>query len=814
MSSGFEERTQFRIYDLGIVGSGPAGLSAAAHAAELGVPHVLLEAEGHVSNTIHKYQKGKHVMAEPQVLPLRSPLTFAAGKREAVLDAWTREAKALGVNLRHGAEVVRIDGQDGMFEIRTRAGDAYICRKVVLAIGLQGNLRKLGIPGEELEGVQYQLDDPDEYVDETIVVVGAGDAAIENALALAERNRVILLNRNEEFARCKEGNLQLVLAAIKEGRIECRYGTSPIRIERAAAAIDAPLALSVKAPAGPEAIECNRIIARLGAAPPRKLVESFGVKFPSDDPASVPQLTDTYESNVKGLYIIGALGGYPLIKQAMNQGYEVVEFARGRRIEPADEPLLARKFAGFSRTMNVSAVLDHIEAHVPLLQGLNRLQLREFMLESELRTPREGEYVFRRNDYTNSFYMVVGGEAMVEQLSGGRTAGWFALGPGQFFGELGLISGRRRANSVKAGRDCVLIEAPRRAMLKLIASVESLRAIVDATFLKRAVRAYLAPMLPDAELDALLAEGVDVRRFGGGEVLFREGDAPDGLYLIRRGSVTISRTIAGREVVLSYLSAGNYVGEMALLSESPRTATVKAAVTTEAVVLDADVFKRVLARNPRWREEMEERFLDRLRSNAAMEAQPDPGNIIAFLMQQGMGEATDVLLIDESLCIRCNNCEKACADVHDGTSRLNREAGPTFAQIHVPTSCRHCEHPHCMKECPPDAIHRSANGEVYVDDTCIGCGNCERNCPYGVIQMAAADPDRRRPSLWSWLMLGLGPEPGMEPRVKSPDMPKKAVKCDMCKDVRGGAACVRACPTGAAVRVSPEQFLNYAGPAA
>ncbi len=52
---------------------------------------------------------------------------------------------------------------------------------------------------------------------------------------------------------------------------------------------------------------------------------------------------------MKGLYIIGALGGYPLIKQAMNQGYEVVEFALGRDVAPADEPLLQKKFANFSR---------------------------------------------------------------------------------------------------------------------------------------------------------------------------------------------------------------------------------------------------------------------------------------------------------------------------------------------------------------------------------------------------------------------------------------------------------------------------------
>ena len=806
----FAERTEFRWLKLCIIGSGPAGLSAAAHAAELGVSHVLLEAAPNLSNTIHKYQKGKHVMAEPQVLPLRSSVPFAAGKREAVLQAWDEGVRKLKVNVRHGCEVTAIKGEDGAFEVHTSTGERFMCRKVVLAIGLQGNLRKLGVAGEDLPGVQYQLDDPDEYNDETIVVVGAGDAAIENALALAGRNRVVLINRNEEFARCKEGNLSLVLAAIKDGRIECRYGTSASKVEAGTTA--GTLNFQVKTPSGPDTIECNRIIARLGATPPRKLVEGFGVKFPSAEATAIPALSETYESNVKGLYIIGALGGYPLIKQAMNQGYEVVEFALGRSIAPADEPLLAKRFASLAHMMSVSQVLDHIQQNVPLLAGVNRLQLREFMLESNLVAPLPDEVIFERNDYTNSFYMIVSGAVQVEVLKDGRRAGWFQLGAGEFFGELGLISGRRRSNSVKAGIDCVLIEAPRRAMLKLIASVEAVRKRVDEAFLKRAVRAYLAPMLPEEELDALLAVGVKARTYGGGEVLFKEGDPPDGLYLIRRGSVMISRVIAGREVVLSYLSAGNYVGEMALLSESPRTATVKAAVTTEAVILDADVFKRVLARNPKWREDMEQRFLERLRVNAAMEAQPDPGNVIAFLLQQGVGEATDVLLIDESLCVRCNNCEKACADVHDGTSRLDREAGPTFAQIHVPTSCRHCEHPHCMKECPPDAIHRSANGEVFVEDTCIGCGNCERNCPYGVIQLAAVDPKRKPPSLLSWLAFGIGPEPGMEPKPRSKDVPKKAVKCDMCKDVRGGAACVRACPTGAAIRVSPEQFLNYAGP--
>ena len=155
----------------------------------------------------------------------------------------------------------------------------------------------------------------------------------------------------------------------------------------------------------------------------------------------------------------------------------------------------------------------------------------------------------------------------------------------------------------------------------------------------------------------------------------------------------------------------------------------------------------------------------RRQTNALIESKKDSISSVvdlyseqaAFLVAQGLGEATDVLLIDEALCVGCDNCEKACADSHEGLSRLDREAGKTFAHLHVPTSCRHCEHPHCMADCPPNAIHRGPDGEVFINDTCIGCGNCQRNCPYGVIRMDKVPP--KKPSLLSWLFLGNGPGP-------------------------------------------------------
>ncbi len=59
----------------------------------------------------------------------------------------------------------------------------------------------------------------------------------------------------------------------------------------------------------------------------------------------------------KGLYIVGALGGYPLIKQAMNQGYEVIEYILGGKVEPADEPLLKAKFVAMPGFRSVDEAL-------------------------------------------------------------------------------------------------------------------------------------------------------------------------------------------------------------------------------------------------------------------------------------------------------------------------------------------------------------------------------------------------------------------------------------------------------------------------
>ncbi|MDP1871891.1 MAG: cyclic nucleotide-binding domain-containing protein [Gallionella sp.] len=786
-----------------IVGSGPGGLSAAARAAEHGISHLLLEAAPQLANTIHHFQKGKSVMAEPSVLPLRSSISFGAGIREHILNTWHNELGGLGVNFRVSSAVTAITGEAGAFEITLASGVSVSAEFVVLAIGVQGNIRKLAVPGEDLPGVQYHLDDPEAFRDETIVVVGGGDAGVENALALSAQNRVILINRQEEFSNCKEANFDQLMVAISQGKIETRVSTLTERIE-ASNTGNFKLSYLAQTPEGHEQIECHRVIARLGAKPPRQLVESFGVAFPNSDSTSVPQLTEQYESNLPGLYIVGALAGYPLIKQAMNQGYEVIEYILGNPVEPADEALLKQKFSGVPDIHSVSEGIALLRINQPLLAPLTTLQLREFMLDSSVRIPSRGEIIFSRNDYSNSFFSILEGRVAVQTEDQNGNEAVFALGAGNFFGEMGLLSGRRRSGTVVASENCILVETPRRSMLKLLYSAAGVQRKLDEVSLKRAVSGCLDTSLPESEL-SYLVQGAQPRRYAVGDVLFSEGDKADGLYMIRRGSVTVSRIVAGKEVVLAYVSAGNYVGEMALMSSQPRSATVRAASPTEVVLLESVRVAEVLGRNTSMRRKVDSRYLEQVRSDEHA-LSSESSELINFLMGQGVGEATDVLLIDYARCIRCNNCETSCADAHDGTSRLDREAGSTFAQIHVPTSCRHCEHPHCMKDCPPDAIHRSVNGEVFISDNCIGCGNCQTNCPYGVIQMAIKQDYQKR-SIWQ-VMLGLNPA-AKPAAADAPELPKIAVKCDMCKDIIGGPVCVRACPTGAAFRVSPENFMEY-----
>ncbi len=831
------------VYRIAIVGSGPAGLSAASRAAQLGLSHVLLEKTDHLSDTIFKYQKGKHVMATPSQLVLRSDLDFAAGKREAVLDTWDLQTEANKVTVRRQAEVRKIEGtgpaidgsimkivtrgRDGSSATKERQrhappyrltlsdGSTIMAESVVLAIGTQGNPNLMRVPGGDMAHVQYQLDDPAEYNDEHIFVIGGGDAGIENALGLAadvaQGNIVSLVNRGAEFSTAKDANVKALLAARDSGRITIFTETTPSAVEPGIIVLDTR--------DGEVRPRCDRIIARMGSAPPRSFVEECGIEFSSGDRLAFPKLSPRFETTAPGIYVIGALAGYPLIKHCMNQGHDVVEFINGNTaLKPADEPILEAKFAGLPGRRSVDEWLELLRANVSILNGMSPLQMREFMLDSTARAYKSGETIFEKNEPGSSLFAIATGSVLVD-LGGGATV---PIEQGSIFGEVGLISGRRRGATIRAGEDAICVEISRTAALKLQSQVPAAKRAITRISIERQLLQMFGSGLTKGDV-AEVVEGAEVKPIKAGEPVIVEGDEGCDIYVVRTGSMIVEKKIGGKPVFLSYLPAGSFVGEMALIGGGRRTATVRGAIKSEVIRLPGETFKALMTRRPALLEKVRRDMAARQDVNAFIEAKKDSfsgvvdmySSVASFLIEQGVGEATDVLLIDENLCVGCDNCEKACADSHEGLSRLDREAGRTYAHLHVPTSCRHCEHPHCMADCPPNAIHRGPDGEVFINDTCIGCGNCQRNCPYGVIRMDAKPP--KKPSLLNWLLFGAGPGPGEPPKKWSyanadpaVEKAKKAIKCDMCSGIEGGPACVRACPTGAAIRVAPEEFLTVA----
>jgi Fe-S-cluster-containing hydrogenase component 2 len=161
-------------------------------------------------------------------------------------------------------------------------------------------------------------------------------------------------------------------------------------------------------------------------------------------------------------------------------------------------------------------------------------------------------------------------------------------------------------------------------------------------------------------------------------------------------------------------------------------------------------------------------------------------------LAQGLMEAQSLLVLDLERCTRCDACVRACADAHDGVTRLIRE-GLRFDKYLVATSCRQCRDPLCMVGCPVGSIRRRNSLEVVIENWCIGCGLCAKNCPYGNINMHP------------FTMLQDDP---MSPGWQMAVVKQKATSCDLCTE-HAEPSCVYACPHDAAHRVEPNEFFQW-----
>ncbi|MDQ1471275.1 MAG: hypothetical protein QOJ99_2755, partial [Bryobacterales bacterium] len=361
------------------------------------------------------------------------------------------------------------------------------------------------------------------------------------------------------------------------------------------------------------------------------------------------------------------------------------------------------------------------------------------------------------------------------------------LGQGDIFGEMTCMSLYPRSATVRARTDCVMLEMLRN-VLDVIQRNKTLRAEIEKNYRKRALEDHLrtVPLFSSLSSDFIeqMAHKVELIRYSKGEVLCRQGEPARNFYLVRIGFVKMVEEHAGGELVLAYQGKGGYFGEIGLIVRGTYAFTVTALDSVEVVRIGSEDFEEMMQRFPEiafsLRRIASERELHNKRHSAAVSAIS-----LEKFLNQGLMEANSLLVIDLEKCTRCDQCVKACSDAHEGVTRLVRE-GLRFDKYLVPTSCRHCRDPLCMIGCPVGSIRRRNSLETVIEDWCVGCGLCARNCPYGNITMHDM------------------PDQGAQKAVVTN---RKATACDLCADLPE-PSCVYACPHDAAKRVDPNQFFR------
>ncbi|MFN7942612.1 MAG: NAD(P)-binding domain-containing protein [Thermoanaerobaculia bacterium] len=266
------------IEDAVIVGAGPAGLAAALRARERGLRALVVDQGEGLGGTILHFPSRKMVLTRPVSLPGGGSLMREEYSKEEVLAVLGAEIARHELRVRYGEKLEAIERAAGELRVRT-GGGTYRARQVVLALGRRGTPRKLGVPGEELGKVMYQLRDAESYRGQRILVVGGGDSAIEAAIGLARQagNRVTLSYRKRAFYRIKQKNQKAIESLVARGRVRAVFESEVESI--------APEAVVLRRGGQRERLENDYVFVMIGGDPPFDLLRRLGLRFGGETPA-------------------------------------------------------------------------------------------------------------------------------------------------------------------------------------------------------------------------------------------------------------------------------------------------------------------------------------------------------------------------------------------------------------------------------------------------------------------------------------------------------------------------------------------------
>ena len=466
---------------------------------------------------------------------------------------------------------------------------------------------------------------------------------------------------------------------------------------------------------------------------------------------------------------------------------------------------------------------------------------------ARLLTYAPGEVIMSQGDWGgNTFYFSVDGELHVfvaDESGEKKKVG--AVEQGSLFGEMSILAGVPRNATIVAsseGGEVTILEMVRPA-LRLLRSLKKFAEKVDATYRLHGLGNAIATIQEETDdvLAAIelvaLGNLAQFMVYGKHHLLVEEGKPIDKLFLIRNGWVrrvrgvpiyqNISESTAPSALIPEdFLGAGNCLGLEALSGQA--TWQYSASLMARTEVLEISLAE--LRADRELCERVKKAFagFSVADDDTSLQARAETKVLAAAEKEisTGIVDAVNLLVMDMDLCIRCGNCSLACHKVH-GQSRLlrrgihierPRQIGKEATQhVLAPSVCMHCKDPECLTGCPTGAIFRDPKGQVDINMlTCIGCFDCATQCPYNAITMVPRagsptvplDLKSRINNLFSFNVQ----KPSAA--IESDDM--VAIKCNLCESTplnpsgaaRPAYSCEENCPTGALVRVNPQEYFG------
>ena len=264
------------VYELLVIGAGPAGISASLRAIENKLNYITIERD-EIGGTVAKYPRQKLVMTSPVEFPMYGKFKKMQLSKENLLAFWDMILNRSDFNVSTGEKVEDVKkDQDGFFTVVT-VTNQYRARAVILALGRAGEPRKLGAKGEDLPKVMYRLIEADHYINKKILVVGGGDSAVEAAMGLASQtgNQVTLSYRSERFSRIKERNAKRIDDCVRSGKLKVLFNSSPVEFK--------PESVVLEVNGSAQEIPNDFVWIFAGGTPPNAFLKKIGVGFGARD---------------------------------------------------------------------------------------------------------------------------------------------------------------------------------------------------------------------------------------------------------------------------------------------------------------------------------------------------------------------------------------------------------------------------------------------------------------------------------------------------------------------------------------------------